>query len=47
MNAWAFWTWAAVVVLTFGSVAVFVWFLVDLVRIRREVLDDEREDGRP
>jgi hypothetical protein len=43
VSVWTFWTWVAIVVLTFGSIAVFVWFLRDLVRIRREVLEEERE----
>jgi hypothetical protein len=42
VSVWTFWTWVAIVVLTFGSIAVFAWFLRDLVRIRREVLEEER-----
>jgi hypothetical protein len=46
MSVWELWTWVSIVVLTIGSMAVFLWFLLDLVRVRREVLDEEQEgDG--
>lgn len=46
MTVWTFWTWVSIAVLTVGSVAVFLWFLRDLVRIRREILEEEREAAR-
>jgi hypothetical protein len=42
VNLWTFWTWLSIVVLTVGSVAVFCWFLVDILRIGREILDEDR-----
>lgn len=42
MNVWTFWTWVSILILTFGSFAVFVWFLFDLVAIRKDILDEER-----
>jgi hypothetical protein len=45
MNVWSLWTWVAIGVLIFGSLAVFAWFLRDLLRIRREILREERERG--
>jgi hypothetical protein len=41
MTGWALWTWVSIVVLTVGSSAVFVWFLFDLLRLRREILGEE------
>ena len=42
MSAWEIGTWAAIVGLTVGSVAVFVWFLSDALRLFRR-----RRAGRP
>ena len=36
MSALAWWTWVAIVVLVAGSIAVFVWFARDLLRMARE-----------
>lgn len=33
MSAWEAWTWIAIAVLMFGSVAAFVWFLRDVARL--------------
>lgn len=35
MSGWELGTWAAIACLTFGSVAVFVWFLGDAIRLFR------------
>ena len=35
MSAWTIATWASIVVLALGSLAVFAWFLVDAVRLLR------------
>jgi len=35
MSAWEIGTWAAIVGLTFGSIAVFAWFLGDAIRLLR------------
>lgn len=45
MNVWSLWTWISIGILTFGSVAIFVWFLADILRIRREILEQERHDA--
>jgi hypothetical protein len=42
MNLWTFWTWVSILVLTIGSFAVFVWFLYDLLHIRRDIMESER-----
>jgi len=44
VSVWTAWTWISIAVLTVGSLAVFAWFLLDLVRIRREILEEERVD---
>ena len=44
MNAWTFWTWVSILVLTIGAFAVFVWFLFDLLTIRRDILEAERSE---
>ncbi len=36
MSAWEFWTWVAIAVLVFGSIAAFIWFLRDAVRLFRQ-----------
>jgi hypothetical protein len=41
MNAWTVWTWISIGILTIGSTAVFIWFVVDILRIRREILEEE------
>src|SRR5690606_20702877 len=33
VSAWEAWTWIAIAVLMFGSVAAFVWFLRDVARL--------------
>lgn len=33
MSAWTVATWASIVVLALGSLAVFAWFLVDAVKL--------------
>ncbi len=35
MNAWELWTRIAIAVLELGSIAVFAWFLVEVVRLAR------------
>jgi hypothetical protein len=42
VSAWEVWTWVSIGVLTLGSAAVFLWFLFDIVKIRRQVLEEER-----
>jgi hypothetical protein len=42
MSSWEVWTWISIVILTVGSAAVFFWFLADIVRIRRQILEEER-----
>ena len=32
MSGWELATWVSIVLLVFGSIAVFIWFLVDAVR---------------
>jgi hypothetical protein len=44
MNVWTLWTWISVGILTIGSILVFAWFLYDIFRIRREILEEERAD---
>jgi hypothetical protein len=46
MSSWEFWTWVSILILTVGAVAVFGWFLVDILRIRREILDEEAQETR-
>lgn len=41
MTPWTIWTDVSIFVLTAGAVAVFLWFLIDIVRIRREILEEE------
>lgn len=36
MSVWAIGTWAAIFTLCVGSVAVFVWFLSDALRLLRK-----------
>jgi hypothetical protein len=45
MSAWSLWTWISIAILSVGSIAVFVWFLVDILRIRTEILEEERARG--
>ena len=33
MSIWTIATWASIVILALGSLAVFAWFLVDAVRL--------------
>jgi len=46
MNLWSLWTWISIVVLIFGSAMVFVWFLIDIVRIRQEIIGEEAAEPR-
>jgi hypothetical protein len=36
MSGWEIGTWAAIVVLTVGSIAVFIWFLGDAIKLFRK-----------
>jgi hypothetical protein len=36
MSGWELGTWAAIVGLTFGSIAVFLWFLGDAIKLFRQ-----------
>jgi hypothetical protein len=40
MNGWDLLTWVAIVILFFGSIAVFVAFLMDLGGILRQISKD-------
>jgi len=42
VSTWTLWTWISIGILIFGSTSVFVWFLFDITRIRREILAEER-----
>lgn len=33
MSAWDLWTWVAIAVLVLGAPLIFIWFLVDAVRL--------------
>jgi hypothetical protein len=46
VNRWDLATWLAVTVLVLGSVAIFVWFAVDALRLYRR-LGERRREGAP
>ena len=43
-GGWELWTRLAIAVLELGSVAVFAWFLVDVVRLAARRRDGRGED---
>lgn len=49
MSSWEIWTRIAIAILVFGSVAVFAWFLVEVVALARgrRSTRETREDPDP